>query len=90
MVKLQDLLQDLSELKEQLNTEILLHLHMEHVCAAPHAYIHYLWLHKKQGYWSALSVRNEGKTENVDLLSTMVIFSHSLTLSLSLNQNGYL
>lgn len=50
MGKLQDLVQDLSALKEHLNTKILRYLPMEHVCAAPHVYIHYLWLRKKQAY----------------------------------------
>lgn len=82
MGKLQDLVQDLAALKEHLNAKLLMHLHMEHAYVAPHADIHYLWLHKKQGYWSAFSVRSRGK-QKAWIFSTVVIFSHSLTRSLS-------
>lgn len=75
-------MQDLSVLKEQLNTDILMYVHMELVCAAPHTYIHYLLLHKKQVHWSALSVRSGQKTENMDFLFTVVIAPLSLSLSL--------
>lgn len=84
--KLQDFVLDLSALKKHLKTEILMYLHMERVCAALHTYIHYLWLDKKQVHWSALFVRSGGKTENMDFLLTVVIFSYTHALSLSLSR----